>query len=309
MAHIVIIIKIITEWKSGQNKSSASQKFVMKILITGANGMVARAANRYCDSIGDEVVALTRQKLDIPDRRSVFDLFEREKFDCVLNCAAYTDVDGAETNSEICNKTNADGVETLALASKKINARFVTISTDYVFDGANTGFYTQRDTPNPLGVYGASKLEGEIRARNAYARSIIVRSGWIYGHGGTNFLSVMPKLLADGKKIKAIEDSYGTPTFADDLAKRLRELAELDLPCIYHVTNSGEGASYAEFARKICELGGLNKQLLESASSNSLKRPAPRPASSKLACLFSEKFGLSPLPDWSKSLKSFLEAV
>ena len=211
----------------------------MKILITGANGMVARAAKKHCESIGDEVVALTRQQLDISDRQVVDERFERERFDGVLNCAAYTDVDGAETNREVCYKTNADGVENLALACKKINARFVTISTDYIFDGANTGFYTQRDTPNPLGVYGASKLEGEIRARNVYARSIIVRSGWIYGCDGTNFLSVMHKLLGDGKKIKAIEDSYGTPTFAGDLAKRLRELAELDLPSVYHVTNSG----------------------------------------------------------------------
>ena len=281
----------------------------MKILITGANGMVARAAKKYCESIGDEVVALTRQQFDISSKTDVFDLFGREKFDGVLNCAAYTDVDGAETNREICYKTNADGVENLALASKKINARFVTISTDYVFDGTNKKFYTQRDTPNPLGVYGASKLEGEIRARNAYAGSIIVRSGWIYGHGGTNFLSVMHKLLADGKKIKAIEDSYGTPTFADDLAKRLRELAELDLPSVYHVTNSGSGASYADFARKVCELKGFDRELLESASAKDLKRPAPRPSSSKLACLFSEKFGLSPLPDWEESLKTFLETA
>ena len=281
----------------------------MKILITGANGMVARAAISHCRSIGDEVLGITRQELDISNREAVFDLFEREKPAAVLNCAAYTDVDGAETNQKACYAANGDGVENLALASKKIEAAFVTISTDYVFDGAKNDFYTQRDTPNPQGVYAKSKLSGEENARKAYARSIIVRSGWIFGHGGTNFLSVMHKLLAEGKRIKTIGDAYGTPTFADDLAKRLRELAELDLPCIYHVTNSGEGASYAEFARKICELGGLNKQLLESASSNSLKRPAPRPASSKLACLFSEKFGLSPLPDWSKSLKSFLEAV
>ena len=281
----------------------------MKILITGANGMVARAAKKHCESIGDEVVALTRQQFDISDRQSVDERFEREKFDGVLNCAAYTDVDGAETNREVCYKTNADGVENLALACKKINARFVTISTDYIFDGANTGFYTQRDTPNPLGVYGASKLEGEIRARNVYARSIIVRSGWIYGCDGTNFLSVMHKLLGDGKKIKAIEDSYGTPTFAGDLAKRLRELAELDLPSVYHVTNSGAGASYADFARKVCELKGFDTQLLETASAKDLKRPAPRPTSSKLACLFSEKFGLTRLPDWEESLKNFLESA
>lgn len=279
----------------------------MKILITGANGMVARAATRYCQSIGDEVVALTRQELDISMRWMVCDMFEREKFDAVLNCAAYTDVDGAETNEELCYKANAFGVENLAFAAKLFNSTFVTISTDYVFDGAKSDFYTQKDTPNPQGVYAKSKLEGEIRAQNAYAHSIIVRSGWIYGAGGTNFLSVMGKLLADGKNIKAIKDSYGTPTFATDLAKRLRELAELDLPGIFHVTNAGAGASYLEFAQKVCEIGGFDENLIEPVSFADLKRPAPRPQSSKLACLFSEKFGLEPLRNWENALAEFLE--
>lgn len=279
----------------------------MRILITGANGMVARATIRHCESIGDEVVSLSRQELNIADKRVVFEVFRREKFDAVINCAAYTDVDGSETNIEKCYAANAAGVENLALASKEIDCRFVTISTDYVFDGANKDFYTQRDTPNPQGVYGKAKLEGEIRARNAYARSVIVRSGWIYGTGGTNFLSVMHNLLAEGKTIKAIYDSFGTPTFANDLAKRLRELAALDLPAIYHVTNAGEGTSYAGFAEKVCEIKGFDKNLLERASANSLKRPAPRPQSSKLACLFSEKFGLKPLQNWEDALQEFLE--
>ncbi len=278
----------------------------MKILITGANGMVARATTEYCESIGDEVVAKTRQELDIAERDVVFEIFERERFDAAINCAAYTDVDGAETNVEKCYAANAVGVENLALAAKRTDAAFVTISTDYVFDGTKNDFYTQRDTPNPQSVYGESKLKGEILARNAYARSIIVRSGWIYGRGGTNFLSILDKLLADGKRIKAIEDSFGTPTFAADLAKRLRELAALDLPAIFHVTNAGAGTSYADFARKVCELKNYDLNLLESASSDSLKRPAPRPQSSKLACLFSEKLGLAPLPDWEQALAEFL---
>ncbi len=279
----------------------------MKILITGANGMVARATIKHCESIGDKVIALARQELDIADKDTTFKVFRRENFDAVINCAAYTDVDGAETNIKKCYATNSLGVENLALASKEIDCAFVTISTDYVFDGANTGFYTQRNTPNPQGVYGKSKLEGEIRARNGYARSVIVRSGWIYGHGGTNFLSVLDKLLADGKRIKAIYDSYGTPTFADDLAKRLRELAAFDLPAVFHVTNSGTGTSYAGFTRKVCELKNFDLNLPEAASADSLKRPAPRPKSSKLACLFSEKFGLAPLPDWEQALAEFLK--
>ena len=279
----------------------------MKVLITGANGMVAKAAIEYCCSIGDEVLPLTRQELDISERQAVFDFFEREKPEAVLNCAAYTNVDGAEENEELCYKANAIGVENLALASKKQDSAFITISTDYVFDGKKKDFYTQRDTPNPLeSVYSKSKLEGEFRARNAYARSIIVRSGWIFGEGGTNFLSVMHLLLAEGKKIKAIEDSFGTPTFAKDLARRLRELAKLDLPCVYHVTNAREGTSYKGFAEKVCKIKGFDTNLLESVSNDSLKRPAPRPVSSKLRCLFSEKFGLVPLQNWENALAEFL---
>ena len=278
----------------------------MKILITGANGMVAKAAINYCNSIGDEVVALTRQNLNIADTKQVEDIFSREKPDAVINCAAYTDVDGAETNQEICYLANAVGVENLALAAKKIDCAFVTISTDFVFDGTKDGFYTQRDTPHPQSVYAKSKLEGEIRARNAYARSIIVRSGWIYGTDGTNFLSVLPKLLVDGKHLKAITDSYGTPTFAGDLAKRLRELAELDLPALFHVTNAGEGVSYADFARKVCEIKGFDENLLANVLTKDLKRPALRPQFSRLACLFSQKFGLEPLPHWEKSLAEFI---
>lgn len=279
----------------------------MKILITGANGMVARAAVKHCESIGDDVTALTRQELDIADEKSVFDKFKTENFDAVLNCAAYTDVDGSETNVEQCYAANAKGVENLALAAKEVNCGFVTVSTDYVFDGTKDGFYTQRDTPNPQGVYAKAKLEGEILARNAYARSIIVRSGWIYGKHGTNFLSVMDRLLSEEKPLKAISDSYGTPTFARDLAVRLREFAALDLPGIYHVTNSGDGTTYAGFARKVCELKGFDTNLIEDVSFENLKRPAPRPVSSKLACLFSEKIGLSPMQNWEKALAEFLE--
>lgn len=270
--------------------------------------MVARAVIDHCGSIGDDVVPLTRQELDISKPGPVLEKLAEVEPDAVINCAAFTDVDGAESAETICYAANWDGVENLAVACKKINTAFVTISTDYVFDGNYSGYYTQRDTPNPQGVYARSKLEGEIRARNAYARSIIVRSGWIYGPGGTNFLSVMHNLLGEGKSIKAISDSYGTPTYALDLARRLREVAELDLPCIFHVTNSGPGTSFMGFAEAVCEIGGFDRTLLQGVSKDELKRPAPRPASSKLACLFSERFGLAPLPDWKDSLAQFLKS-
>jgi dTDP-4-dehydrorhamnose reductase len=278
----------------------------MKILITGSNGMVARAAIAHCTAIGDEVIGIRRSEVDISDRDAVFSAIKNTNPDAVINCAAYTDVDGAEANQEACYKANAEGVENLALASRMADAAFVTISTDYVFDGLNNIFYTQRDTPNPQGIYAKSKLEGEIRARNAYARSTIVRTGWIFGHGGTNFLSAMNTLLAAGKSIKVIRDSYGTPTFANDLAIRLRELAEADLPCTFHIINSGEGTSYSGFAGKVCEIGGFDRSLVQKISKNDLKRAAPRPVNSKLACVLSGRLGFSPLQHWEKALESFL---
>lgn len=187
--------------------------------------MVARAVLTHCRAIGDDVTGLTRETLDIANADSISAAFSDVGPDAVINCAAYTNVDGAESDVHASRAANADGVENLALACRTFDAGFVTISTDYVFGGRNAGFYTQRDTPDPLGIYGKTKLEGEIRGRNAYARTVIVRSGWIYGSGGTNFLSVVPKLLAKGTPIKAISDAFGTPTFAGDLAKRLRELA------------------------------------------------------------------------------------
>ncbi|MCA1589265.1 MAG: sugar nucleotide-binding protein, partial [Acidobacteria bacterium] len=164
--------------------------------------------------------------------------------------------------------------------------------------------YTQRHTPNPISVYGRTKLDGEIAARNAYSRSIIVRSGWIFGEGGTNFLSVIPQLIGEGKAITAIDDAYGTPTFAGDLARRMRELIELDLPLTFHVANSGDGTTFAGFAERVCEIGGYDKSLVEPISKDSLERPAPRPVSSKLSCLLSERLGLDKMPLWSSSLKS-----
>jgi dTDP-4-dehydrorhamnose reductase len=263
--------------------------------------MVARATARQCLDIGDEVVALTRQELDIADRDSVFASFALHLPDAVINCAAYTDVDGAESNPEASFAANMAGVRNLAEAARETNVRLVTISTDYVFDGANLGFYTEDDVPNPQGVYAISKYEGEVAAREANPDVVIVRSGWIYGEGGTNFLSVMHRLLSEGNRLKAIGDAFGTPTFATDLAQSLRELAARTETGIFHVTNSGDGTSYLGFAQKVCEIGGFDRGLLESVSNDDLKRPAPRPVSSKLA-----SNRLEPLPEWTDALKRFL---
>ncbi len=276
----------------------------MRIIVTGANGMVARAAVAHCRSLGDEVTGLTRAELDISDRDAVKAKIADANPDAVLNCAAFTDVDGSESNEAQAYAANADGTENLASACLETGAKFLTISTDYVFDGAKDGFYFESDTPNPLSVYGKSKYEGEQRAVAANPKSIIVRSGWIYGPGGTNFLSVMPRLLGEGKNLTTVSDSQGTPTYAVDLVSRMRELIELDYGGFFHITNSGAGTTYYGFGLKICEINGFDQSLLTPITDAELKRPAQRPANSRLASSSREDF--EPLPHWSDSLEIYL---
>ena len=276
------------------------------MLVTGAGGMVGRAASEYSRAQGDTVFAYDHQALDISDPDRVMQTIINDQPDAVINCAAWTDVDGCEVDRERAFSANAAGPENLARASRETDAAFVTISTDYVFNGEKEGFYTQRDQPAPESIYGLSKLEGERRAQLAYARTIVVRTGFIFGPGGTNFLSTIVQRASRGEKLKAISDAYGTPTYAPDLAQRLHQLAQQDLPGIYHVVNAGEGVSYEEFARTALAIAGYASDDLEPVTMGSLNRPAPRPRYSRLKCLLSERIGLAPLPFWKDSLRDFV---
>lgn len=268
--------------------------------------MLGQAVVKHCAAQDDEVLAHDHQSLDITDDESVRAAFERERPETVVNCAAWTDVDGCEQDTERAFAANARGPELLAAACRDVGAQLVTVSTDYVFDGDKEGFYTQRDDPQPQSVYGLAKLEGERLAQAACARTIVVRSGWIFGVNGRNYLSRVLALARDGQPLKAIHDAYGTPTYAVHLAMRLRELARLDLPGIYHVVNSGAGASYAEFTRAVLVAAGNERATIESVAMDSLPRPAPRPRNSRLRCLISEALNLQPLPHWQEALKEFV---
>lgn len=278
----------------------------MKILVTGAGGLVGRAMVKVCTDAGDEIVGLNHADLDVADEQRVNAVIERERPELVVNCAAWTDVDGCELDPQRAQEANVLGPELLASACRNINAQFITISTDYVFDGQKNGFYTQRDQPNPQGVYARSKLEGERRAQTAWARTSVVRSGYIFGPGGTNFLSTMLARAHRGDRLRVINDSFGTPTYARDLASQLYRLGQLDLPGIYHFVNAGDGASFEDFARAAIEIAGLDDQLLEGVSLETLNRPAPRPRNSRLRCLLSKALGLEPLPFWKDALADFV---
>lgn len=277
----------------------------MKVLVAGAKGMVGQAVVSHLTAHGDEVFAHHHQSLDITDPGAVKTCLERELPEVVINCAAWTDVDGCESDHGRAYAVNTRGPETLAYYSRIIKASFITLSTDYVFDGEKEGFYTQRDDPNPKSVYGGVKLNGERNAQAVCARTIVARTGWVFGPGGRNFLSTVIERARRGESLTAIHDAYGTPTYSKHLAARLRELAVLDLPGLYHVVNGGEGTSFEEFARVALEAGGCASATLQSVSMDSLSRPAPRPRNSRLRCLVSEAIGLKPLPHWQEAVRDF----
>ena len=269
--------------------------------------MVGHALVEHCSASGDEVFGYDHRALDIADTSAVDSVISARRPDAVINCAAWTDVDGCESNPAKAERVNALGPENLAHACRKAGALLITISTDYVFDGEKEGFYTQRDQPRPISVYGQFKLDGERRAQSANARTIIVRSGYIFGPGGKNFLSNIVTWAQRGQKLKAIRDYWGTPTYGCDLAVRLRELAALDLPGIYHVVSSGEGASFETFSVEALRLAGLNSEMLEVVDGDTLGRPAPRPRNSRMKCLLSEAVGLASLPPWQDGLARFIK--
>lgn len=278
----------------------------MRILITGAGGLVGRALTEHCRTQGDEVFACDHKTLDIGDAEMVEAVINERRPGAVINCAAWTDVDGCESNPEKARKVNALGPENLARSSRRAGALLITISTDYVFDGLKDDFYTQRDQPLPISVYGRAKLDGERLAQAENARTIVVRTGYIFGLGGTNFLSTVVIKAGRGERLKVISDTYGTPTYGRDLAARLRELAIIDLPGIYHVVNSGEGASFEMFTREALRLANQSSVVVESVLTDSLQRPAPRPRNSKLKCLLSPAIGLLPLRTWQEGLADFV---
>ncbi len=280
----------------------------MKVLVTGASGLVGRAVVSHVAAEGERVVGFDHAALDITDESAIEITFASEKPEVVVNCAAWTDVDGCEADHPRAMAANAQGPERLAIGCRKVGALFITISTDYVFDGTKEGFYTQSDEPKPISVYGVSKLEGERRAQAAWDRTIIVRSGYIFGAGGTNFLSTLVARASRGERLKAITDAVGTPTYANDLAARIYDLARLNRPDLYHVVNSGDGVSFADFASSALEKAGLDDDLVEPVTLESLRRPARRPRNSRLRCLVSGPLGLEPLPFWEDSLSQFIAA-
>ena len=267
--------------------------------------MVGKAVAHHCAAMGDNVAAYDHASLDITDQAATLRAIQNDKPDFVINCAAWTDVDGCESDADRAFAANAAGPENLARACRDAGAGLITISTDYVFDGEKEGFYSQSDEPNPQSIYAESKLEGEQRARAEFDKTIVVRTGYVFGPGGRNFLSTVIDRARGGERFVAIDDAYGTPTYSVDLARRLRELAEKNVANVYHTVNGGAGASFKDFVIEALRVTGLETITVETVSMESLQRPAKRPRNSRLHCLYSGVIGLPTMRTWQAALAEF----
>ena len=278
----------------------------MKILITGSNGMLG---HDLIEVLKDkhELLLTTSKTLDITDGDSVMDFILKSNPDIVINSAAYTDVDGCESNPDLAYNVNGEGVKNLALACREVDCPLVHISTDYVFNGQNDRPWVEDDEIGPISIYGKSKLEGEEHIKEILEKYFIVRTAWLYGVNGRNFPRTMLELAQNHSEITVVYDEVGTPTYTPDLAKGISELIETDYYGTYHLTNSGN-CSWCEFARYIFEVADVDVNVIPVTASE-FARPAPRPSYSVLENKNWVENGFEPLRNYKEAIKEYIELI
>lgn len=287
----------------------------MKLLVTGRDGQVAQALSK-CASDTVEIICVGRPELDLLDPASIKRQVEAHRPDLVINPAAYTAVDKAESEAGLAFAVNRDGAGYVAEAAARIDVPIIQISTDYVFRGDKTSPYTEGDATDPQGVYGASKLAGEQAVAAANPKYAILRTAWVYAPWGNNFARTMLRLAADRDVVRVVADQHGTPTYAPDIAdgilvvarKMLAEKEAHDWRGVFHMTNSG-ATSWAGFAEEIfarsAEHGGASASV-EPITTAEYPTPAKRPANSRLeTAKFTKSFG-HKFPDWRDGARLFL---
>lgn len=275
----------------------------MIIVVTGASGQLGTAIRRVFAN--EHIIATDRAELDITDREAVLRFVERERPDIIINCAAYNNVEKAGEEIGAAFAVNAHGPFFLAEAAKAIDAVLVHVSTDYVFDGQK-GEYTEEDTPNPVNVYGVSKLAGEMLVRAVWEKSIIVRTSWLFGPstgGSRNFVTTMLTAAKNNAEIRVVSDQVGCPTYAPDLADAIKGLCERQASAgIYHVINAGACSRY-EFAKEIFATAGLSASVVPIATAES-GTSVRRPPSSVL-----RNTKLPMLRPWQNALQEYVQSM
>jgi dTDP-4-dehydrorhamnose reductase len=282
----------------------------VKILVTGAKGMLAYDVLRVAERAGHELLTIDLPELDITDSEALLAYFARNRPEAVINCAAWTDVDGAESRPDAAHAVNAVGAAALASAAAAHDAPLLHLSTDYVFPGqppldsaGEPRPYVESDSTGPLSVYGKTKLEGEQAVLAASARNTVVRSAWLFGVQGRNFVDTMLRLAAQRDAVQVVEDQIGSPTWTGHLAPALLGLLEREVRGLVHLAGGGS-VSWNGFAKEIFRQAEVDCRV-EPATSEQMARPAPRPAFSVLA---SERAEVLPMPDWRDGLAGYLAA-
>jgi dTDP-4-dehydrorhamnose reductase len=283
----------------------------MKWLITGGSGQLGIAVSEELDSRGLEFTALGSKDLDITDSKNVNEFIAQNSPTIIVNCAAWTDVDGAESNEESASKVNVQGPENLAVAAASNGSRLIHISTDYVFSGESQKPFEVDHQINPQSAYGRSKADGEKRVLATYSQnSYVVRTAWLYSAKGKNFAKTMTRLALNGDgEVRVVNDQIGQPTSAVDLAKQIVELGLGVGPAgIYHGTNGGQ-ASWFEFAQEIFSMASADISRVVPVSSSEYLRPAKRPAFSVLSHEEWSKTSIAPMRDWKIALASVMPEI
>ena len=276
----------------------------MRIIVTGSKGQLGTDIVAELQKRGHFVIGADLPETDITDKDSVESLIDSNNADAVIHCAAFTNVDLAETEKDICRKINFEGTLNLALACKKHSMKMLYISTDYVFGGEGVDAFETDSPKAPCNFYGESKLLGEKAVIENCEKSFIVRISWVFGENGKNFVKTMLRLSKEKESLTVVNDQTGSPTYTKDLSVLLCDMIETEKYGIYHATNEGF-CTWAEFASKIMELSGAETKIIPVTSAE-YKTVASRPENSRLSKKSLDENGFDRLPHWENALRRYL---
>lgn len=274
------------------------------ILVTGVNGQLGYDVVKKLDKRNIECLGIDRTELDITDKEATYEYILKLKPECVIHCAAYTAVDKAEDEEKICYKVNVLGTENIAEACKKIDAKMIYISTDYVFDGEGDIPFEVDGNIKPESVYGKTKYEGELKVKEILNKYFIVRISWVFGVNGNNFIKTMIRLGKEKESLNVVCDQIGSPTYTFDLAPLLCDIAVSEKYGVYHATNEGF-CSWAEFAAEIMKKANLSCAI-NPIPTNQYPTKAVRPLNSRLSKKSIIDNGFNLLPNWKNALERYL---
>ena len=279
----------------------------MKVFVTGVRGQLGYDVVNELEKRGIEAIGVDIQEMDITDADSVDTVIGEAAPDAVIHCAAYTAVDAAEDNEELCRKVNAEGTQNIANMCKKLDIPMIYISTDYVFDGQGERPWEPDDERNPLNVYGQTKYEGELAVQNTLEKYFIVRIAWVFGVNGKNFIKTMLNLGKTRDHLTVVNDQFGSPTYTYDLAKLLVDMVLTDKYGFYHATNEGICTWY-EFACEIFRQAGLNVKV-DPVTADQYPAKAKRPSNSRMSKEKLTENGFEKLPTWQDALSRYLPLI